>query len=292
MKGIILAGGSGTRLWPLTQVTSKQLLPVFDKPMIYYPLSTLMLAGIREVLIITTPKDQNAFRDLLGSGAQLGMSISYATQARPEGLAQALIIGENFLAGSSCLLILGDNIFHGVGLGKQIGKELPVGGAHIFTYEVEDPSSYGVLTVDRNDNPISIHEKPLEGVSKLAITGLYFFDHQASQLAKTIKPSARGELEITSLLTLYLTKAQLTVTFLPRGTAWLDTGTHKSIHDASTYVRLIEERTGQKIACLEEIAFRNSWLTDDELIDNLTKIENGSIRDYLRKIITKKDPER
>jgi glucose-1-phosphate thymidylyltransferase len=247
MKGIILAGGTGSRLWPLTKTISKQLLPVYDKPMIYYPLTTLILAGIKEILIITTPHDQESFRSLLKDGNDFGISISYKAQAKPNGLAEALIIGEDFLAGDSCLLILGDNIFHGVGLGRDLEKKLEVTGSHIFVYEVSDPSQYGVLNIGESSLPISVIEKPSNSISNLAITGLYFFDSRCSSFAKSIEPSSRGELEITSLITRYLENGELTYTELSRGTAWLDTGTFKSLHDASTFVRLIEERQGLKV---------------------------------------------
>ena len=265
MKGIVLAGGTGSRLWPITKSVSKQLLPVYDKPMIYYPISTLMLAGIRDILIITTPDDQPAFQNLLGDGSNFGVTFTYAVQPKPEGLAQALIIGEEFLAGDSCLLILGDNIFHGAGLGQELARLLPTSGAHIFTYEVSNPSDYGVLELDNDQRPVSITEKPKHYVSNLAVTGLYFFDYQASAAAKTIKPSPRGELEITSLIEHYLKNQELTFTALTRGTAWLDTGNPNSLNDASAYIRVIEERTGLKIACLEEIAFMNSYISKSKL---------------------------
>ena len=247
MKGIILAGGSGSRLWPLTKTISKQLLPVYDKPMIYYPLTTLILAGIKEVLIITTPQDQAAFKDLLKDGEDFGISISYEVQPHPNGLAEALIIGEKFLDGDSCLLILGDNIFHGVGLGRDLEKNRNTSGCHIFVYEVSDPSRYGVLTLDEDLGPLSVVEKPVHAASRLAITGIYFFDSRCSDFAKLIKPSSRGELEIISLIEKYLQQGDLTYTELSRGTAWLDTGTFKSLHDAATFVRLIEERQGLKV---------------------------------------------
>jgi glucose-1-phosphate thymidylyltransferase len=281
MKGIVLAGGTGTRLWPITKSVSKQLLPVYDKPMIYYPISTLMLAGVREILIITTPDDQSAFKNLLGDGSNFGVTFTYAVQPKPEGLAQALIIGEEFLEGKTCLMILGDNIFHGAGLGSELSHSLPKSGAHIFTYEVSNPSEYGVLELDKNFNPVAITEKPKTHVSNLAVTGLYFFDQQAPSLAKEIKPSERGELEITTLIEQYLKKKELTFTALTRGTAWLDTGNPNSLSDAASYIRIIEDRTGLKIACLEEIALSKGWITSSEI--NLVTVNFYS--SYLRKLI-------
>jgi glucose-1-phosphate thymidylyltransferase len=247
MKGIILAGGTGSRLFPLTKTISKQLLPVYDKPMIFYPLTTLILAGIKEVLVITTPNDEDSFRNLLNDGRDFGIKISYTCQPQANGLAEALILGESFLDGDSCLLILGDNIFHGVGLGRDLEKNLNTSGCHIFVYEVSDPSQYGVLSLDKNYKPTDVVEKPTNSKSKLAITGIYFFDSRCSDFVRSIQPSERGELEITSLISKYLDKGELTFTELSRGTAWLDTGTFKSLHDAATFVRLIEERQGLKI---------------------------------------------
>jgi glucose-1-phosphate thymidylyltransferase len=280
MKGIVLAGGTGSRLWPVTKAVSKQLLPVYDKPMIYYPIATLMMAGIREILIITSPNDYELFKSVLGDGDKFGVKFTYTAQPKPEGLAQALIIGEEFLSGDSCLMILGDNIFHGAGLGHELVKTLPNVGAHIFTYEVSDPSQYGVLTLDSSGKAESIEEKPERTNSKLAITGLYFFDGSVSEIAKNVSPSKRGELEITSVLQQYLDLKLLTFTQLSRGVAWLDTGSPTSMHDASTYVRVIEERTGLKIACLEEIALQNQWIT----VDKLEIITKNSYNLYLEKI--------
>jgi len=260
MKGIVLAGGTGSRLWPVTRTVSKQLLPVYDKPMIYYPISTLMLAGIREILIITTPQDHSQFVALLGDGSDLGISFHYATQPEPKGLAQALVIGEKFLSEESCLMVLGDNIFYGPGLGQELKTKFKNHGAHIFTFEVADPSQYGVLNVDQSGNPISVEEKPKVARSNFAITGLYFFDNKASQIAKEVKPSQRGELEITSVIDWYLQNGALSFTNLNRGTTWLDTGTFQHLNDASNFVRLIEERTGLKIGCLEEIAVTQGWI--------------------------------
>ena len=285
MKGIILAGGTGSRLWPITKSVSKQLLPVYDKPMIYYPISTLMLAGIKEILLISTPHDKEAFESLLGNGSAFGINIQYAIQPKPEGLAQAFIIGENFLGQDSCMMILGDNIFHGAGLGNELSKSLPSTGAHIFTYEVANPSDYGVLEIDDLSSPISITEKPKEFISNLAVTGLYFFDSKVSSLAKEVKPSSRGELEITSLIDAYLRAGALTYTKLSRGTAWLDTGNPDSLHDAASYIRIIEERTGLKIACLEEIAWHKGWI-DREILESQIQINiKNSYGKYLEKVL-------
>ena len=285
MRGIILAGGTGSRLWPVTKVVCKQLLPVYDKPLIYYPLSTLMLAGVREILIITTPKDQNAFIEVLGDGSNFGVKLEYAIQSSPNGLAQALTLGKDFLNNESCLLILGDNIFYGAGLGQSLQNLLPESGSHIFTYDVSNPSDYGILEVDENGAPVSIEEKPQSPKSRLAVTGLYFFDKKGPAIAETIKPSARGELEITSVIDSYLRNHELTYTSLTRGTAWLDTGNADSLHDASSFVRIIEERTGSKIACLEEIAFQNNWITRDNLLNSAKKLGNSSYAKYLVKLV-------
>ena len=282
MKGIILAGGTGSRLWPSTRVVSKQLLPIYDKPMIYYPLSTLMMAGIREVLVIVSPRDLESFSALLGDGSQFGIKIQFAIQEQPKGLAQALIIAEDFLRGQASLLILGDNLFHGDGLGFGIREKLPNSGCHIFVYEVSTPSQYGVLTIDEKLRPIHIEEKPLNSKSNLAVTGLYFFDSDASALSKEIRPSPRGELEITDLIQRYLVRDRLTFSVLSRGSAWLDTGNSNSLHDASTFVRVLEERTNLKIACPEEIAWRQGWISTQELIDLANNLGNNSYSDYLR----------
>ena len=285
MKGIVLAGGTGSRLWPITRSVSKQLLPVYDKPMIYYPISTLMLAGIQEILIITTPHDQSQFRELLGDGSDLGVSFQYAQQPEPKGLAQAFTIGEDFLAGDSCLMILGDNIFHGAGLGRDLIHELPSSGAHIFTYEVSNPSDYGILEVDQNGKPISITEKPSKYISNMAVTGLYFFDGNVASVAKEIKPSARGELEITSVIDRYLKTDTLTFKQLSRGAAWLDTGNPDSLNDAAAYVKIIEDRTGLKIACLEEIAFTQGWITTAQLQAKIEQYKMNSYAKYLQQLI-------
>jgi glucose-1-phosphate thymidylyltransferase len=285
MKGIVLAGGTGSRLWPITRVTSKQLLPVYDKPMIYYPLATLMLAGVREILIITTPHDQSAFETLLGDGSQFGIQIEYAIQPKPEGLAQAFIIGEKFLNGDSCLMILGDNIFHGAGLGHQLQETLPNSGAHIFTYTVSDPTQYGVLNLDADGRPTAIEEKPKNPTSNLAVTGLYFFDARVPDVAKQVKPSVRGELEITSVIDWYLKRGEITLTRLSRGAAWLDTGNPESMHEASTYVRVVEQRTGLKIGCLEEIALSNKWINKNSIDQLLSKYGNNEYAKYIQRLI-------
>lgn len=275
MKGIILAGGTGSRLWPITKSVSKQLLPVYDKPMIYYPIATLMLAGIREILLITTPHDKEAFESLLGDGSGFGINIQYAVQPKPEGLAQAFIIGEDFLGQDSCMMILGDNIFHGAGLGRDISRVLPESGAHLFTYEVSNPSDYGVLEIDQKGNPKSITEKPKSFISNLAVTGLYFFDKKVSEFAKQVKASPRGELEITSVINFYLENHDLTYTNLSRGSVWLDTGNPDSLNDAAEYVRIIEKRSGLKIGCLEEIALDNNWLGAEAVKSAALKYSNS-----------------
>lgn len=281
MKGIVLAGGTGSRLWPITRSVSKQLLPVYDKPMIHYPISTLMLAGIREILIITTTQDQESFKELLGSGHELGIRFQYATQSSPKGLAEALLIGSEFLGGDSCMLILGDNIFHGGGFGQDLLKFSDISGAAIFLYKVANPSEYGVVELDPSGKIVSITEKPKESKSNFAITGLYIFDSNASTIAQNVKPSARGELEITSVLENYLESGDLNYSIMSRGTAWLDTGNFNSLHDASTFIRVLEERTGLKVACLEEIAWRNNWLSTDELIWLANVDKNKNIKEYL-----------
>jgi glucose-1-phosphate thymidylyltransferase len=284
MKGIILAGGSGTRLYPVTRSISKQLLPVYDKPMIYYPLSVLMLAGIREILVISTPRDLPAFQELLGSGEQWGIELSYAEQPRPEGLAQAFLIGRDFIGGSPCALILGDNIFYGHGLQRLMQEAVSIadqGGATVFGYRVKDASSYGVVEFDDSGRVISLEEKPQKPRSKYAITGLYFYDRQVSDLAAEIRPSARGELEITDLNTLYLQQGRLNVQRFGRGIAWLDTGTHESLMQAGSYIQTIEERQGLKIACLEEIAYEQRWITAQQLRQLGEQLSNNSYGQYL-----------
>lgn len=285
MKGIVLAGGTGSRLLPITRTICKQLLPIYDKPLVYYPISTLMDAGVKEILIITTPHDLSLFQLLLGNGSNFGVNFTYAVQEKPDGLAQALIIGKEFLNGDSCLMILGDNIFHGDGLGTDLRKSLPEVGAHIFTYKVSNPNQYGILTLDGNGDPCTIVEKPEKFDSKLAVTGLYYFDGTASDVALTVTPSKRGELEITSVIDHYLQNKMLSVTHLSRGTAWLDTGNPNALQDASTFIRVMEERTGLKIACLEEIAFKNGWITKKQLEIISDTHGSSSYAQYLRNLI-------
>jgi glucose-1-phosphate thymidylyltransferase len=265
MRGIILAGGSGTRLWPITRGISKQLMPIYDKPMIYYPLSTLMMAGIREILIITTPEYNEQFRALLGDGADLGIRLEYAVQESPDGLAQAFIIGEEFIGDESVALILGDNIFHGAGLGQSLRAHEEIDGGLIFAYHVSNPTAYGVVEFDDNMVARSIEEKPIVAKSNYAVPGLYFYDNSVIEIAKTIEPSARGELEISTVNERYLAAGKLQVQVLDRGVAWLDTGTFESMMQASEYVRVIEDRQGFKVGCIEEISWRAGWITDVEL---------------------------
>jgi glucose-1-phosphate thymidylyltransferase len=281
MKGIILAGGTGSRLFPLTTVISKQLLPVYDKPMIYYPLASLMAAGLREILVIVTPRDEGSFRALLGNGSQWGMTIDYVVQQKPEGLAQAFILAEKFLAGDKAALILGDNIFHGVGLGTQLKQLTDPDGGVVFAYQVANPSEYGVIEFDESGKVVSIEEKPQNPKSVFAIPGLYFFDEQVVDIAKNVKPSPRGELEITSVMSEYLNRGKLKVEVLPRGTAWLDTGTFNTLHEAGTYVRIIEERQGSRLGCIEELAWRNQWITDQQMLNLGESLRASGYGEYL-----------
>jgi glucose-1-phosphate thymidylyltransferase len=286
MKGIVLAGGTGSRLWPITLGVSKQLLPVYDKPLVHYPISTLMLAGIREILLITTPEDQQSFQRLLGDGKKYGISISFAAQESPDGLAQAFIIGENFIGSDSCALVLGDNIFYGDGLGTQLKFLTNLEGAHIFAYKVKDPERYGVVEFDQSGKVISLEEKPKKPKSNYVVPGLYFYDNSVVEIAKSVKPSSRGELEITSVNQAYLLKGNLKTTVLERGTAWLDTGTFESLNAASAFIQIIEERQGQKVSCLEEVAWRNGWITDTELLARADEYKSSPFSGYLKGLLT------
>lgn len=284
MRGIILAGGSGTRLWPITKGISKQLMPIYDKPMVYYPLSTLMMAGINEILIITTPEYNEQFRALFGDGSSLGIRLEYAVQPSPDGLAQAFIIGEEFIGDESVALVLGDNIFHGTGLGSALRKHSAIDGALIFAYEVGDPTAYGVVEFDSEFTAVSIEEKPLKPKSNFAVPGLYFYDNSVVQIAKTIEPSARGELEISTVNERYLEQGKLQVQVLDRGTAWLDTGTFESMMQASEYVRVIEDRQGFKIGCIEEIAWRAGWIDDTQLLRLAEPLKKSGYGAYLARL--------
>ncbi|MCB0776303.1 MAG: glucose-1-phosphate thymidylyltransferase RfbA [Chitinophagaceae bacterium] len=284
MKGIILAGGSGTRLYPITKAISKQLMPIYDKPMIYYPLSTLMMAGIKEVLIITTPEDNASFKRLLGDGSHVGCQFEYAVQEIPNGLAQAFVIGADFIENDKVALVLGDNIFHGTGLGTQLKKLNEVEGGYVFAYQVSDPERYGVVEFDADMNAISIEEKPVAPRSHYAVPGLYFYDNNVVSIAKNLQPSPRGEYEITDINKEYLRSGKLKVAVLDRGTAWLDTGTFDSLSDASEFVRVIEKRQGTKIGCIEEIAFRNGYINKEELLKLAEDLKKSGYGEYLKKI--------
>jgi glucose-1-phosphate thymidylyltransferase len=290
MRGIILAGGSGTRLYPITKAISKQLMPIYDKPMIYYPLSLLMNAGIREILVITTPEDQSGFQRLLGDGTDLGIVLTYAVQPRPEGLAQAFVIGADFIGDQPVALVLGDNIFYGTGLGESLRANTHPEGGHVFAYHVANPSEYGVVEFDDNGRVRSIEEKPAKPKSSYAVPGLYFYDNQVVDIAAKITPSARGELEITAVNDEYLRRGELTVTVLERGTAWLDTGTHVSMMQAAEFVQVIEERQGWKIGCIEEIAWRRGYIDDAQLAALAGPLQKSGYGDYLLRLLDERHP--
>jgi glucose-1-phosphate thymidylyltransferase len=285
MKGIILAGGSGTRLYPITKAISKQLMPIYDKPMIYYPLSTLLMAGIREILIITTPEDQASFMRLLGDGSALGCRFEYAKQEVPNGLAQAFVIGADFIGSDSVALVLGDNIFHGAGLDKQLQSLRAIEGGYVFAYQVSDPERYGVVEFDSEMNAISIEEKPMKPKSNYAVPGLYFYDNDVVRIARDLKPSPRGEYEITDVNKAYLAAGKLKVAVLDKGTAWLDTGTFDSLSDASEFVRVIEKRQGTKIGCIEEVAYRNGFITREQLLALAEPLQKSGYGKYLQSIV-------
>jgi glucose-1-phosphate thymidylyltransferase len=287
VRGIILAGGVGSRLWPITLGVSKQLIPVYDKPLIYYPISTLMSAGIRDILVITTPNDVELFRKLLGDGSQFGINIEFAPQPSPDGLAQAFLIGESFIGNEGCALVLGDNLFHGYALAETLKTVGTPDGALIFAYKVSNPREYGVVEFDDLGRAITIEEKPLVPKSDFAVPGLYFYDNDVIEIARSVRPSPRGELEITSVNSEYLERGTLQVQVLPEGTVWLDSGTFSSLHDASSYVRIVEERQGVKVGCPEEVAWRHGWLTDDELLAAAVQLKNSGYGHYLAKLVKK-----
>ncbi|KAA1418057.1 glucose-1-phosphate thymidylyltransferase RfbA [Mumia zhuanghuii] len=292
MRGIILAGGTGSRLHPITLGTSKQLVPVYDKPMIYYPLSTLILAGIRDILVITTPEDASQFNRLLGDGSRFGVAITYVVQPRPEGLAQAFLLGADHVGSDNVSLVLGDNIFYGAGLGTQLARFHDLDGAAVFGYQVTDPTAYGVVEFDEDGRALSLEEKPVRPKSSYAVPGLYFYDNDVVEIARGLRPSARGELEITDLNRVYLDEGRLQVEILPRGTAWLDTGTFDSLNDASNYVRTIESRQGLKVGCPEEVAWRMGFLSDDELRERAEPLVKSGYGDYLLSLLESKDLSR